>query len=492
MNLGELINQVGNILDYNPEVPEYREEVRNTLNDIYLSLFSDRKWKWAQKETKVWAFADVSLPVDLTVGAQVQIYNDFNGTSYYAFAACPTADVPYWLSAGCILTLTGGTDILTNDPLPNLGDYWITAIEAGGQNYPNKTLVYFQRMDKDQQRLNALWERTPKIGNSNPDATLTFKHRYITLPQDCIGLVGIGMREVIGTNGVAQDLRPFDPLAKYMDEQFAIDLDEVGRPTDYIPEADYYVKPPMLTPLATINAGPVLVGFRAPYAGSYDVCYTFVASQHVTTDGIAENSSIVPWESGPSPISDTVVPNIVALDGVSINNMQVTNVYDGLKKRFYIRLPNSNRFYSTDEYPVGTGVTSAPIPLDNEVFTNAKPLPEHGGVYQRIRLYPRQDANYLVMVRYLYRPQRLVDDTDSPDVPASGHKYLVFRTAEELFIKHNNLNQAKIYQEKANKELLNLENRWLSEPAAIHIKKPFAAGKSLFDFRYTQTLTSKG
>lgn len=490
MNLGELINQVGNILDYNPEVPEYREEVRNTLNDIYLSLFSDRKWKWAQKETKLWAFADVTLPVDATVGAQVSIINDFNGPTYYAAAVCPDTDVPSWLSAGCIITITGGTDIITNDPLPNLGDYWITNIKTDVA-YPNKLLVYFQRMDKDQQRLNSIWERTPKLGNSNPDVACTFKHRYITLPHDCVGLIGIGMREVIGTNGEAQDLRPFDPLAKYMDEQFAIDLDEVGRPTDYVPETDYYVKPPMLTPTATLNVG-ALVGFRAPYAGSYDVCYTFVGSQIITTNGIAEDSRIIPWESGPSPISDSVVPNLTTNDGVSIGNLQVTNIYDGLKKRYYIRIPNSNRFYSTDEYPVAETTTSTSIPLDNEILTNCKPLPEHGGVYQRIRLYPRQDADYLVMIRYMYRPQRLVDDTDSPDVPASGHKYLVFRTAEELFIKHNNLNQAKVYQEKANKELLNLENRWLSEPAAIHIKKPFAAGKNLFDFRYAQTLTSKG
>jgi len=346
-------------------------------------------------------------------------------------------------------------------------------------------------MDKDQQRLNSLWEKTPKIGNSNADVAITFKHRYITLPHDCIGIVGIGMREVIGTNGATQDKRPFDPLTKYMDEQFSINMDEIGRPTDYIPEADFYVKPPMLTPTATVNVG-ALAGFRAPYAGSYDVCYTFVAAQIITTNGIAEDSRIVPWESGPSPISDSVVPNLGTNDGVSIGNLQVSNVYDGYKKRFYIRIPNSNRFYSTSAYPLADAITTGAIPLDNEILTNCKPLPEHGGVYQRIRLYPRQDADYLVMIRYLYRPQRLIDDTDSPDVPASGHKYLVFRTAEELFIKHNNLNQAKIYQEKANKELLNLENRWLSEPAAIHVKNAFATGKNLFDFRYSQTLTSKG
>ena len=491
MNLKELINQVGNILDYNPDVPEYREEVRNTLNDIYQSIFSDRKWKWAQKEVKLWAFGDVALPVDATVGAQVQLYNDFNGTSYFAFITVDSADVPSWLSSGNIIQITGGTDIVTNDPLPNLGDYWITNIVSANPTYPNKTLVYFQRMDKDQQRLAALWERTPRIGNSNPDVTCIFKHRYITMPQDCIGLVGIGLREANDTNGDAADLRPFDPLPKYMDEQFSINLDETGRPTDYVPEADYYVKPPLVEPIATINVGAI-AGFRAPFTGKYDVCYTFVQAHNTTTDGIAENSRCIPWESGPSPISDEVIPTLGTNDGVSITTMQVTNIYDGLRKRYYIRLPNSNRFYSTAEYPVGEATTSAPIPLNTEVFTNTKPLPEHGGVFQRIRLYPRQDRDYLVTIRYLYRPQRLVDDTDSPDIPASGHKYLVFRTAEELFYKHNTPAQGRIYAEKAAKELLNLENRWLSEPAGIHVKKAFAPGKSLFDYRYSQKLTSRG
>jgi len=495
MNLKEIINQVGNILDYNPDVPEYREEVRNTFNDIYTSMFSDRKWKWAQKEVKLWAFADVALPSDERVASQVQLYNDYNGTSYYAYITVITADVPSWLSAGNVISITGGTTLVGNDPLPNLGDYWITQIIQNSEQHPNKTLIYFQRMDKDFQRMAPLWERTPRIGMSNPDVTCIFKHRYITLPQDCIGLVGIGLREASDVNGAAADLRPFDVLPKYVDEQFSINLDETGRPTDYVPEADYYVKPPMLEPIATVTVGPVITTLRAPFSGKYDVCYTFVQAQNVTSDGIAENQRCIPWESGPSPISDEVVP-AVGTDGVNCTNMQVTNVYDGLRKRVYVRAPGSNRFYATEEYPVSHTVTSRSIIFDNanpvEMFTNAKPLFEHGGVYQRIRLYPRQDKDYLMTIRYLYRPQRLVDDTDSPDVPAVAHKYLIFRTAEELFFKHNNLNQGKIYQEKANKELLNLENRWLTEPAAINIKKPFAPGKSLFDYRYAQKLTSRG
>jgi len=497
MNLGKLIDEVGNILDYNPEVPEYRQQIRSILNDIYLSLFSDRKWKWAQKEIKLHAHNDVALPVDDLVGSQVQLYNDYNGPigtgtgGYYAYVECPAADVPFWLAAGCIISITSGTDIITNQPLQNIpADYWVTNITTGSNN--SKSRVYFQRMDKDQQRLASIYERTPRIGNSNPDIVCTFKHRYITLPQDCVAILGLGLRETVGTNAQA-DLRPFDPMSKYIDEQWAVNMDERGRPTDYIPEGDYYVKPPLIEPSAAVNAGPVFDGLRAPFAGKYQVCYTFVQAQnYLQGGGSGDQGTLVEWESGPSPISDEVVPNVTALDGISITGMQTSDVYDGLLKRYYVRVPNSDRFYSTEEVPFGSSVTSRTTYLYKEMLTNGKPLPEHGGVYQRIRLYPRQDADYVITLRYLYRPQRLVDDQDCPDVPTSGHKYLVYRTCEEVFLKHNNLNQAKVYKEKADKELLNLENRWLTEANAIHVKKPFGPGKSLFDYRYASKLTKVG
>lgn len=498
MNLGKLIDEVGNILDYNPDVPEYREQIRSILNDIYLSLFEDRKWKWAQKEIKLHAFNDVVLPINALVGSQITLFNDFNGPigsgtgGYYAYVVCPQADVPYWLSAGCIISITSGTTVVGSNPLPNVpADYWITNITLDGDNN-TKCRVYFQRMDKDQQRLNSIYERTPRIGNSNADIVCTFKHRYITLPQDCVAILGIGLRETVGTNAQA-DLRPFDALPKYMEEQYAVNMDERGRPTDYIPETDYYVKPPMIEPIATVTVGPVIAGLRAPFAGKYQVCYTHVQAQNILPNvGPGDRQSLVPWESAPSPISDEVVPSTVTQDGVNITNMQVSDVYDGLYKRYYIRVPNSDRFYATEDEVFPHTTTSRSIYLYNEMLTNAKPLPEAGGVYQRIRLYPRQDSDYVITLRYLYRPQRLVDDQDCPDVPASGHKYLVYRVCEEAFIKHNNLNQAKMYKEKADKELLNLENRWLTEANSVHVKKPFAPGKSLFDYRYASKLTKVG
>ena len=152
MNLIYLINQIGNILDYNPEIAEYREEMRNIINDIYLSMFSERPWRFAQKEIHLNVFGDVTLPVDTTEGSQVSILNDFNGAvgtgtgGYYAYLLCPEDDVPVWLSTGCIVTISSGTDSTNNDPLPNVPlDYWVTNITNGeGEGQTNKIRVWFK------------------------------------------------------------------------------------------------------------------------------------------------------------------------------------------------------------------------------------------------------------------------------------------------------------------------------------------------------------
>jgi len=477
MNLRTITSEIGAIQDYNPDVPEYREEIRGIVNEIIISLYAERKWKWAQKEIKLEVFGDVSLPVDATNASQVTLFNDFNGPvgsgagSYYAYILCPTDDIPYWLSAGCVLSLLSGTDALTNDPLPAVpGDYWITHISD--DVIPNKSRVWFQRMDKDFQRGHSIYERTPKIGDSNADITCTFKHRYITLPNDCVNVLALGIRESVGTSAQA-DLRPFDNEDKYLDEQWAQNMDIVGRPYNFIAESDYYVKPPLLEPTAIVTAGPAPVGLRAPFPGKYEVCYTFVQTQNVTIAGPGNNHSLVTWESGPSAISDSVIPDVAANDGVTIGGLQTTDIYDGLRKRVYVRTPVSNRFFSTNDYPSSHTATGVAFPMYPEMLTNASPLPEHGGTYQRLRLYPRQDADYILTLRYLSRPQRLIDDNDSHEIP-SGTKYIVYRACEEIFTKHNNLLQAKVYQIKADKELLNLENRWLTEAAAVYIKSGFS------------------
>ena len=70
MRLVDLIDMVANIVDYDPSVDTYRNQITDLLNDAYYSLFSTKPFTFAQKEDIIKAYADVSyLGVGVTNGS---------------------------------------------------------------------------------------------------------------------------------------------------------------------------------------------------------------------------------------------------------------------------------------------------------------------------------------------------------------------------------------------------------------------------------------
>ena len=50
MNLKQMREYVSNILDYNPNVTQYKQEVDNILNQVYITHFCERPWEYAQRQ----------------------------------------------------------------------------------------------------------------------------------------------------------------------------------------------------------------------------------------------------------------------------------------------------------------------------------------------------------------------------------------------------------------------------------------------------------
>ncbi len=44
MHLAAVRDMVGSIVDYDPNVQTYRDEVTRILNELYLDFFTDRPW----------------------------------------------------------------------------------------------------------------------------------------------------------------------------------------------------------------------------------------------------------------------------------------------------------------------------------------------------------------------------------------------------------------------------------------------------------------
>ena len=60
MNLSEMRSMVGSIVDSDPNVQTYRDEVNRILNQIYLEFFTDRPWSFAQDTVELQVYKDVS------------------------------------------------------------------------------------------------------------------------------------------------------------------------------------------------------------------------------------------------------------------------------------------------------------------------------------------------------------------------------------------------------------------------------------------------
>ena len=425
MNLGQIIDRCGNILDYAPTLTSYRHEVRDIVNMVYLELFGERPFQFAQQTTKITAYPDAKsagTAITLTGGS-----NEVTCTGLFAT-----------YMNGMVLEVQGSTNANNN------GEYIIRHVDSTAR-------VYVENEDGSTPAF--VFDST--AGNAN--LALTVKHRYVDLPQDCIAPLAVGIR----TPGSSAS-QPMDYLTMYLDEAMNLDLDEVSRPTDFIHMSPIHVNGPPKAPTVASAGG----GSNVP-AGTYDAVYTVMVNGR---------------ESSASPVSTYLT--LAGVGPLQASDLLLTGVNTGRVKKVYVRAPNSDAFYYVSQVAVSAADTAGTIALATNPHwltdRNTYPkLPENDGLYTRLRMYPRQDAEYEITVRYLYRPEKLLDESDVPALPAANHIYLVYRTCQELFSKHNNMPQSQMYQMKADRELQNIINRYLSQKTATYIKGAFRSG-SLF------------
>ena len=420
MNLGQIIDRCGNILDYAPSLTSYRNEVRDIVNMVYLEMFGERPFQFAQKTVKVPIYKDVLSGANSVTlaGASVTL----GGAFFEDYME------------GMVLEIAGSTTATNNK------EYIIA-------NVSSSTVAYLNTDDD-----------TPAVlaGDSsaaNPPLNIKVKHRFIDLPQDCIQALSVAIRKP----GDAAS-QPMEYLTMFMDEALNLDLDEVSKPTDFIHMSPIHVLGPPLAPNVAI-AG---VGATVPDAGDYDAVYTVMNMGR---------------ESSPSPVS--AFTTLTTANRLQVQNLLVQASNSGRSKKIYVRGPVSDAFYYVGEVNEATTDLDVTLASSPSYLTNRNTypkLPENDGLYTRLRLYPRQDEDYHLTVRYMFRPEKLIDESDVPVLPAQSHIYLVYRTCQELFSKHNNTSQSQFYQMKADRELQNIMNRYMSQKTAFYVKMPFRTG----------------
>lgn len=283
-------------------------------------------------------------------------------------------------------------------------------------------------------------------------AEIVVKHRYIDLPSNCTSAMQVGFRPLLSASSPSPGR--YTPIARVEGEWWNLALNETGDPTGWVPFDDAFVQAPIKAPVSGNVPG-------AWPAGDYEFAYTYVKQGR---------------ESALSPSTT------VTLDGVQAPQIGLPNTTanSGITKRIYLKYGSYDawRVWGSDVAETVTSMTWATPPADDFEFQPRHP--GNDGSYQRISLYPRQSSKTEITVRYLARPQELLEDADSPSFPAAHHQWLVYKALFDIYSKHDQPSYAKLYEGKAQAEFVKMEQRYLSTEARRWVKGSFEGDATLY------------
>lgn len=418
MRLSEIRDYITNILDYDPANTTFDGQTDDIINDCYRRLFAEKPFLFAQKEAKVTAYKDVEVPV-----------------------------IP-----------TGLTNIMITSA-PNSFPEWI---EGHIVAFDGEELTVLFRLDPTTIYVDKTFDASASAG------TATFKMRYIDMPQDCTQILQVAKRSLTIT-----PVEPgrMIPLTRYEDEWWNLPLDEVNMPYYWVQYDDYNIVAPR----------------RVAAAG-----YTVGAGQGVRTIDVA-----MTYQYGVgATYRESAISKVTTLTLSDTQNLQITNENLGADafayRKIYVRCSDEDlNVWRLVADSSGQSTTIAPnistvrnydvslSSLQSQTWEQNNPRFTYpDGCTQRVRLYPRQDADYDMTVRYMYRPPRLVEDHDTPEFPNAHHLVLAYMALEQIYMKTDNLTQSNMYKMKADSEVVKMEKRYLTQAPKRWVKQFMPDGQT--------------
>jgi hypothetical protein len=413
-DLKELREFVANVLDYNPNNANYARQVDDLLNQADRMICQEKPFTFINKVVDVPVYKDVSFTA---------------------------------------LTLTNGTQVVTGPAGSFLG--WMAGqeIEVTDSTGAKRTFVINNVVSTTDLRINEDWT----------DATgayaATIINRYIDLPEDCTTVLAVARR--------SQTRTPDDPgllenLARYEDEWWNLPLGEINLPIYWVFYDPFHLRGPRrnfnLTTAPAVGRGVRTIEFTS----------TLVFAGRESPHG-----EIV-------SISATDTQDIVLTPFA-----QTTN--SGFYKRYYWRSTQYgyNAWRILDDTLGAPGAIMQIAPTDvaartyqlsvgtltgsEGLFDDARML-NPDGFRQRIRLYPRQDKDYIFQVRYMVRHQTMQEDNDVSLIPPAHRMIIAYKALADVLVKHDNPSQAELYRKRFEQELLQLEKRYLITPSKRIVK----------------------
>ncbi len=429
MNLGELIDFVGNLLDYDPTNSTYRKQLVSLLNDAQSRILTDRPWDFSIRERVLSTYTDTTL-------SSVTFTNGSSTVTGVGFPSAASVVLPGSNLDGAFVTVTDSNGLRTK--------YQIAWVQSA-------TTLHLTR---------------PFVGATGAYSALV-QRREVFLPSDAMTVENVSDPSV----GIpAKALF----LSKFERDDANLDPDLLGTIEAYLPSEGKVVPAPTTSrgvSVITVAAGQgartvevYMVNVRGPKATNFPVYRRDVS------DG---------FESALSKVASFTLTDTQTLSFVPETIPSTTGYY----RRYYFTCADSNILapvrvrnagagaglpaVGTDTVAPTGGVTLQPdlslSTLSGQSFqsTAVRYLHNQSAAYQSIELYPHPSADQNLNVRLLLHPSRLQEDQDSPLVPAAYSQIIAYAALENLTLKVDNPALSAVYARKKDVLYRGMEQRYL-------------------------------
>jgi hypothetical protein len=405
-DLKALREYVANVLDYDPSNTTYSRQVDDLINEADRAICSSKPFTFINKATDITAYKDRSESITFTNGATLITTAGAFFESWMVNQEVEVGDETY-----TILSVVSGTD------------------------------AHLER----------------NFTGSTGAQTVSVINRYLDLPGDCTTILGVARRTNTRTPNSPGML---SPLTRYEDEWNNLPLGETNLPTFWVFADPVYLEAPRVNFTTSFSAA-VGAGQR-----TCEFTSTFIRGGRESPHG-----------------------QIVSVQAANDKHIVITPlsspVATGLYKRYYFRCteygynawrlleepagtpfevtPSSTAAVTLQRYTVTELTTSESIYQDTRMA-----YPD--GFTQRIRLYPRQDKDYVFTIRYMQAHQPMREDSDVSAIPPDQRMIIAYKALADVLIKHDNPVQAELYRKRYDAMLLKLEKRYLITPSRRIVK----------------------
>ena len=494
MNLKTIREKIKNVSDYSPEVLAYDNQMDSIINDAYYSIWTERRWEFAQKLAFLNVYPDVTSA--RTGGITV---STSDGQRIVTFSAAVHALHP------------------TNFHI------WIGNIfEVAGREYTIRKVISETQITLEEPVRHVA--ATATIANQTD---WKLKSRFYCMPHDMVEVFNLAHRDAPVPGNTGPNQGKAAGLSRRREEDLNLRED---RTSDF---AEAYVTvPPIVIPSGEkLTLSTVSVGGSATDAGSfaggryYELCWANIAggrmgplSEPATIQTpVGANyhrivASFFTWDDQvyqARALATAVIGAPRPNEGFqkilyyNANFDPTTGARRGLPKWREVTDFDRSATKNKEDDPIIAADTAATANIAHPECLQVGSIAytENDGVYQRVRPFPRiddQDFSYpeaydtypgtqvlrleekfrQMELRYFFKPPKLTNRTDTPEMPFEFHQLIVFKALEDIFVKSGNSSLASHYAKRYLIEVKKMEKRYIQHTDVNYRRGQFMGGQT--------------